>query len=469
MKEILKYIKVLSFSLVITIAMISCEDFLEVPLPNDQLATETVFQSKETIHDLLTGMYNIYAGNLSFGFAFRASAALADEAMFPAPTGSGISNLIIGNLTAENTAIPSWNEIYSSIYRANILIENLPEVPNSILSEPLRKSYMAAARFVRAQCHFFLVNSWGDVPLILTTDAIENADAAKTPADQVYASVINDLELAAADLPEDVIESPTIHNKYQALALLARVYLYTEKWEEAEAAATEVINSGEYLLVTNLQDVFKKGSQESIVYFAESMNNRIALNRVTFAIYLLPYMPAAVNSFSPHIPDHIISMIEPGDQRWLEGNWMTTLFTKPFQNKWRHNLFASDAQIAEYPQNYILIRLSEMYLIRAEARAQQNKIGDAADDLNEVRTRAGLPDTGASDKASMLMAIENERVFELFMENHRWYDLKRTNRLDAVLGTLPYKQENWQSYYRLWPIRETELLVNSNLEQNFGY
>jgi hypothetical protein len=461
------YKKVLTLFCVIGLTFTSCDKFLETPLPNDQLATETVFQSKETIRDLVNGMYNAYASQHS-GFIVRNNASLADEATVATHPGSALGDLIFANLTSQNGVQMTWETLYKSIYRANLLIENLPNVPVTILSEADRKLYLAAARFIRAETHFYLVNSWGNVPLVLSTDATVNSTKAQSPAADVYASVVSDLEAAVADLPVNVSALPTIHNKFQAQAMLARVYLYLERWADAEAAATSVISSGKYQLVTVLGDVFKKGSPESIFSIAEYSTSRLYVNRAPLGWISLPTSAASITG-TPYIPDQILSKVQTGDQRWVNGNWVAILFTKTYQNKYRHNSSAADAAIAAYPQQYFLLRYSEQFLIRAEARAQQNKITDAAADINVIRKRAGLPNTTAADKTSLLVAIENERLFELFWEGHRWPDLARTNRLNDVLGTLPWKKDNWKSTYRFWPIHDRDMIANSKLKQNPGY
>ena len=121
----------------------------------------------------------------------------------------------------------------------------------------------------------------------------------------------------------------------------------------------------------------------------------------------------------------------------------------------------------------MMFRLAEQYLIRAEARAQQNNISDAQADLNKIRTRARLPNTTAADKNSILSAILHERQTELFSEwGNRWFDLKRTNNIDAVMSIMTPKKANglqWQSYKQLNPLPFTEIQRDPSLLQNLGY
>jgi hypothetical protein len=115
----------------------------------------------------------------------------------------------------------------------------------------------------------------------------------------------------------------------------------------------------------------------------------------------------------------------------------------------------------------MVLRLAEQYLIRAEARARQDKISGAISDLNAIRNRAGLTNTPAIDKESLLLDIEHERQTELFVEwGHRWLDLKRTGRIDEILGL---EKTGWKSSAALFPIPQIELSKNSKLKQNVGY
>ena len=111
--------------------------------------------------------------------------------------------------------------------------------------------------------------------------------------------------------------------------------------------------------------------------------------------------------------------------------------------------------------------LGEQYLIRAEARAQQDNVSGAQEDLNIIRNRAGLLKTTSSDKVSILLAIEQERSKELFAEwGHRWFDLKRTRRTNVILGAI---KSSWKSTDLVYPIPLVEITNNPFLTQNPGY
>jgi hypothetical protein len=163
----------------------------------------------------------------------------------------------------------------------------------------------------------------------------------------------------------------------------------------------------------------------------------------------------------------LLNGFESGDERknaWIKSTTINGI-TYNFPYKYKVRTTAAGAPKAEYN---MVLRLGEQYLIRAEARARQGNIPGAQSDLNAIRARAGLLNTPAGDKASLLLAIENERRVELFSEwGHRWFDLKRTGRANSIL--VVEKSPNWQSTDALYPIPQNEIATNPLLTQNAGY
>jgi hypothetical protein len=169
----------------------------------------------------------------------------------------------------------------------------------------------------------------------------------------------------------------------------------------------------------------------------------------------------------PSISQSLLDAFEGGDlrrQRWV-GSYSENGNTWHFPYKYKIRGNTESGMSKEFS---VVMRLEEQYLIRAEARAQQEKILEAQQDLNAIRSRAGLADTDADSRTSLLDAILHERQVELFTEfGHRFFDLKRMGKLDEVLGTI---KPNWKPDDKLLPIPEKELLVNPKLNpQNPGY
>jgi hypothetical protein len=177
-----------------------------------------------------------------------------------------------------------------------------------------------------------------------------------------------------------------------------------------------------------------------------------------------------VPSFSTSEPRYVITndllnSFENGDLRktkWINVNVISGQeFPYPYKYKDGNN----SSSISN--ENYIVFRLAEQYLIRAEAEANLDDLSSAISDINVIRKRAGLPDTDAFDKESVLSAIEKERRAELFCEwGNRWFDLKRTGQVNNVLSKT---KSNWKPFAALYPIPLPEINANPNLSQNEGY
>ena len=471
MKKILNHKAWFLALLLSFVGLTGCKKFLEIPLPIDQLATEDVFSTRPTIVATADGMYNIMGSGVLLANYLRFTYHISDEGLIDPVPGSDLGQIIAANISEGNTNLVPWTWFYPAVYRANEILERLPNVPLSVIPDNEKKTILGAARYVRAAQHFLLANTWGDVPLTLTTKAQDNIENGRTPIAQVYAAVIKDLEDAVAELPATVnVNNPRIiHNRFQAQALLARVYLYQRDWAKAEAAATAVINSGQYQLVAGVTNVFRRNSRETIFAFGPTGTGLLFDNRTVLGWLTIPASAAQSTTTNCHIPPQVLSNFEPGDQRNVNGNWTINLFSRTFSNKYLHSTSAQAAAIAAAPQDYIYQRLAEVYLIRAEARAQQGNVSGAAADLNAVRTRAGLGNTPATTQAALLTAIEKERITELFYEGHRWYDLKRNGKLNGVLGALPWKKDNYKPHMELMPIVVSELIANPRIQQNPGY
>ncbi|MBO9573745.1 MAG: RagB/SusD family nutrient uptake outer membrane protein, partial [Chitinophagaceae bacterium] len=167
-------------------------------------------------------------------------------------------------------------------------------------------------------------------------------------------------------------------------------------------------------------------------------------------------------------------------------NWVYSVIVEGvtyfFPYKYKNNLF--DPNITgvdgyQYMTEYqMMFRLAEQYLIRAEARAQQNKLTEGISDLDKIRERAGLPliidNNPEISQENLLNAIFHERQVELFTEyGHRWFDLKRTGKADEVMNVVtPIKSQGtveWQSHQQFFPIPQSDIDKAPNLTQTAGY
>ncbi|WP_188050010.1 RagB/SusD family nutrient uptake outer membrane protein [Flavobacterium sp. GP15] len=455
--ETFKFIVVL----LLPILLFSCESFIEVDLPQSQLTGTTVFENASTANAALSDIYaKLRESGVASGTTASATLLLgsyADDMEFYG-NNNNIEQFNKHTLLASNTMLTSfWNVSYAQIYATNALLEGVQN--STAITGEDRNRLIGEALFIRAYIYFYMVNLFGDVPYIITTDYNQNAVAFKTPQAQVWQFISNDLVKAESLLPKSYPTSERVRtNKAVVTAMLARVYLYIGNWTEAENHAVAVIDNPDYSWESNPELVFLKNSP-SIIW---SLHPGIAgLNTNDARTFAFSSGPPSKSTLSINL----YNAFEPSDLRktlWIKTviNDLNTWY-QPY--KYKKNTVTPQAE--EYT---ILFRLAEQYLIRAEARAHLGNISGAQDDLNKIRNRAGLNNTSANTPESLLTAILNERRFEFFTEQgHRWLDLKRTGNAANALS--PVKL-GWKSTDILLPLPEKELILNNNLlPQNPGY
>lgn len=448
----------------------SCEKFVAVEDPPHQLTKDKVFTSDKSATSAMLSIYidimNDQYGNAGSFVCFSMSSLAGMSANEMTWTQSNTTAPIFQEyndheLTPENIYVHTiWKDGYRYIYRINEIISGLPTATN--MTEEVKKQLEGEAKFMRAFSYFYFVNLFGDVPLVLGTDYQENMIIPRTPAAKVWEQVITDLKEAKALLKETYPTPERLRpNLHTAGALLARAYLYLGKWEDAEREADAIIQSGKYGTgLPALNTVFKKTSPEAIWQLQPVRANFNTAEGSQFN---------AANGSRPNyeLTKDMLDAFETDDDRKQE--WVG--FSDPVNNPaWAFpaKYKAGNGAVTEY---YVMFRLAEQYLIRSEARARQGaaKLLTAKQDLDVVRTRAGLLPTTATDEAAVLLAIEQERRVEFFAEfGHRWFDLKRTNKAEAVLKPVS-PPGTWKDGDVLYPIPGLEMRANPKLEQNEAY
>lgn len=434
----------------------SCRKFVENGTPPSSLTEDKAFSDSATATSVVLAMYTRVANtnpqNNSIAFNITKFGAMSADVAYYL-TNTSFDNFKNNTLTAGNELNGLWSDLYANIGRSNYAIRNLEA--SATLSSSVKNQLLAESKFWRAWSYFYLVNFFGDVPLVINTDALTNGLLPRTPVAQVYQQIVADLNSAKDLLTNNYpsIERARV-NKRVAAALLARVYFYQQNWAMAEAEASEVISSGTYSLVTDLNSVFVKTSNEVILQVASSTG---------VTSWGGEFIPA---STTPNVVlyDTLANAFEPNDLR--KANWTKPLvyggktYLYPYKYKVRSGTAGN-----EY---HVTLRLAEMYLIRSEARVNQNNVTGALSDLNLVRQRAGisqLPST--TTKEAVLAALERERWLELFTEwADRWFNLKRLGKADAVLGKI---KPQWQANQKLYPLPNQAMQANPNLVNNPGY
>lgn len=444
----------------IILQFVSCDNFLDVGPPKDRLITDRVFTTDENALSVLKGIYIMLEG--SYNTYTYGLGLYSDEFTMGNRPSSNFADFQLSNILSNNVNLNSyWTQPYLAIYSSNLLIEQLAQ--SSLISDHYRQELTGNAKFLRALAYFNLVNTFGDVPLILTTDYRANEKLPRTSTPEIYAQIIQDLGESKSEMSDDYLESSKfLANRWAAVALLARVYLYTENWEKAEIESTSLISSGRYTPLMDIsQNIFTRNSKESILQYSYSNSARGNL--------AVQFIPASSTILPTYIlnPD-LINSFEEGDLRkqfWTSKNTIGGVdYYYPTKYKDHLNIPSSEAAV--------VLRAAEQYLIRAEARAQMGKTQGALQDVNVIRNRAGLPlldDTDTSiSKSELLRIIEEERRHELFQEmGHRWFDLRRTQRANEVIGSL--KPNTWRPTSVNLPIPLSQLDTNPFLTQNPGY
>jgi starch-binding outer membrane protein, SusD/RagB family len=372
----------------------------------------------------------LYADNLEFTGTFTTDAQVAQRDIAPS-----------------NGAILSmWTASYSGINRVNNVLAAINVVGD--LTEAQRARFRGEALFLRGLHHFNLVRYFGGVPVVTepSRGVGPETQRPRNTVQEVYAQIETDLQEAATLLGPDRVNGRATRGA--ANALLARAALEQGKWAEARDRATAVIGNTQYALVGNYRTLFTtKNTAESIfeVQYSVNISNNLAFW----------YFPASLGGRRGFAPTAgLFNAFEAGDARRDASIGVA--------GGERYGIKAH--RIATNDDNVIVLRLAEMYLIRAEANARLNAApATVRGDINVVRRRAGLTDLPESVATTeqLISAILQERRVELAMEGHRFFDLRRTGRAEQVL--------NIAANRLVFPIPQAERDVNPELAQNPGY
>ncbi|GGH25481.1 RagB/SusD family nutrient uptake outer membrane protein [Sphingobacterium alkalisoli] len=454
--------------LIATVVLTSCEKLLEIDPPLNERPSEVIFNSEVTARAALSGAYSQMSANNSFAQEFTLiNAVSAGEIATPVITLLDFTTNTYDPITT--TRLSSiWTDVYAAIYRFNSIIFGLTD--NTALSSALTQQMIAEAKTMRAYCYFNLVNMFGDVPLVLTTDPNVSAFLPRTATSEIMERLITDLEEAKAVLSTAYPTNGGVAgraqvNKAVATALLAKVYLQVGNLQQAEVNATEVIDQRDtydLLPMEEIGNVFLKDSKEAILQMGPAL---IATNGYTVegSIFLPTTFTTAINY---QISDNLLDAFEPDDARYT--SWVREVdvqgVSRYVPNKYKNNnqAAATASGRVEVP---MLLRLAELYLIRAEARIGANPTGARAD-INVIRSRAGLGELPAT--ADLAQAVLQERQVEFFCElGNRWYTIKRMGRADAIMSAL--RPASWESFAQLYPIPQQARNTNPFLTQNEDY
>ncbi|WP_406825218.1 RagB/SusD family nutrient uptake outer membrane protein [Pedobacter sp. KACC 23697] len=444
----------------VIILFTSCKKFLEVQ-PQLQVDQDQAIINAGTAATAANGLFNLLAANSYYGSNFPALSYLSAGDIQWSGSQSDPNEITKHLTSATNGYVQSaWTAIYKTISQANYIIDKVPTVNDPLLTTTLKNQYLGEAYFVRALAYFDLARGWGGVQLILkaTNNSSDNSGIPRSSLADTYAQVLKDLNAAETLVPTALNRNRVSLRTVQALK--ARFYLYQKNWALAEQFATSVINdNANYSLVAPYSAFFANNAvttNESVLELAYTTSNTNGHSN-----WWLPPALGGRREWSPN--DALVALL---NNPAIGGNRNTLIAqTAPPGNLWYGKLYYRNP-LGTDPA--YVIRVSELYLIRSEARAQQGNLtgtNSAQTDLNLVRGRAGLGVTTAATLNEILLALEKERQVEFPFEADRWFNLVRTDRAQAVLG-LPDK------HLYLFPIPYNETLVDPQLaggNRNPGY
>ncbi len=498
----------------------SCKrEFLETS-PTDRISQENFWRQEKDGIFAVNAVYTSLDVFRMFGFE-----ACSDNAT-TAKTWTDSYQVANGSF---NSSWPwvyeAWRDGYRGIRKANDVIANIDRISN--MDENLRKRLKAEARVLRAFVYNLLINLYGDVPLI--TEPITVVDDAQAPREaksNITAFIIDDLNAAIPDLPVKYTNNNDIGRitKGAAYALMARVYLWQNDFENARNAAQEVINLGVYDLLPKYSELFTYENENNIEVILD--NQFMPVNRMHNSFQVLG--PRSSEGLSNYVPTRELvdaydekdsrrrsTILFPGDVNpYEEGNVIfnpTPGSRTPDEATVSYDATATGYHYKKYVLkedrefntrchiNLVQIRYADVLLMFAEADNEVNGPTQAAyDAINSIRNRANnerqegqtglLENYAGLTKEEFREAIRNERRVELAGEGLRYFDILRWRIAEDVLNGAVHgmdyldrstnamrtirvetrKFDKDKNY--LWPLPEQEIRLNPNLgRQNPGY
>jgi hypothetical protein len=441
-----------------------CDDPLN-PTPQQSIPQQEALDTPEEIRVATNAMYDAFQ-TCDGGYCRNLLIfpdLYADNLRF---TGTFTTDREVGsrNVTAGNTALSGiWGAAYDGINRANNIIAAVPAV---VGLDPAEGTVLAAeAHFVRALNYFNLVKFFGGVPLVTEPTWVITPDVnvARSTEAQIWTSIEADLTAAVAGLPAagEGIQPGGRVTAEGAQALLARAHLYQREWQAAYDLANDLIENGPYALEADYASLFNyqsEGTSEEILSIPFSVTDSNAL-----AFWFFPSALGGRRGFAPSntgtTPTPLPNAFPAGDERRALAT--QTVSGTAFGAKY--------TDVATGTDDVPVIRLGEVYLIRAEAEARLGMLAEAIDDVNTIRNRAGVADLAATvdTQEEVLVAVLAERRLELFYEGHRFFDLKRFIDVPSVAAYMTTLGLTGPKL--LFPIPQREIDANGELQQNPGY
>jgi hypothetical protein len=486
------YIK--SFLILLLLAgQFSCSDWLELP-PREGLIREEFWKNKEDVEAVIMGTYSKFAS--MDDRLFKYGELRGEFLKYDYNQSSSDERKIMEGSIYPDNWMCNWNTFYEIINYCNEVIEYAPKVQekDNTFSDYLLYGYLSEAYFLRSLSYFYLVRIFKDVPYITTPTLTDATDVyvRKETESNILESITEDLVMARTWATVDGYLTPE-ENKGRATkasidALLADIALWNFDYESCIEHVQNIENSKQYILVES-KDWFTNFSEgntyESIFefQFEDALNQKNHLYGLTLETsHNFDPSDYAVEIFDNKTNPELVRGVGKSIKKYSEGNYII----------WKYVGLKGDGSSPrtssmQNSANFIVYRLADVLLMKAEALSQLGRYDEARLILSEIRKRAGINKTLDLNNSATAFedAILDERSRELAYEGKRWFDLMRMGRrndfnrkselIAIMVRNVPSTQKrilqtkltNPLSWYL--PIYKTELERNKNLVQNPYY
>ena len=478
--------KILTIIALSTLMLCSCESDLDV-VPQDKISKDDFLTNPKYAVEVVNSAYNQMLNFEMYSFAWIGITSItSDDADKGSSDGdAGTDKDKLDNLELDPT-LRSFNDIwkqrYAGIYRCNEGIYYLNQVS---LDESLKLRYIGELKFLRAMFYFDLVRCFGGVPVVADKIDITNEELInktvylrKSKA-ETYQQIEKDLLEAIQTLPLQYGSADVGRaTKGAAQGLLAKVYMYEEKWNDAYTMAGNVISSGLYDLLPEYANVWREvgeNGKESLFEIQATLGKGVngytdvqsGRGTPDYGWGFNTPTTNLVNAYEPNDKRKAGTIIFTGQVLW-DGfqtptvGWANLRYNyKAYQSRsaetWNDNK-------SETAKNVRLLKYSDILLVRAEAAMHINQTTEALNQINAIRQRAGLE----ALKTLTLDQVYKERRLEMAMEHDRWFDIVRTGKAQAAMAAVG--KIFVLGKHELYPIPEEQITLSKGLlTQNPNY
>lgn len=485
---------------------------LDITDPN-RLTPDTFWQTAEDAEQGIVGVYGPLTTIQGWGRMMGAILTIHRSDIVDTKSQPNVYDIGTFTLTASDARVQEgWTELNAIVARANQVLANVPDIN---MGEERKSEILGEAHFLRGLAHFYLLNMWGNIPLMTEpVNAVEDLEVGQASRDAVWDNIILDFQRAQDSLPETWPESEIGRATWgAATTMLGKSYLYRENWPLAAQELKKVIDSNIYQLTDNYQDNFLDETQNNIESVFElqyqstpdgnwgtsgtpnpmrgkawepdiappgfTSQQSVDINQWVFDLFMQEETnsgdidPRAYATLLWNYPGAMVYQEDFSEA--MVGNDLDKVFVRKYLEFDRTSSLTPGAW-AYSGNNYRMIRYADVLLMYAEAVNEANgPTTEAFDAINEVRNRADMPDMANDlNQAEFREKIRDERVLELAVEGHRVLDLVRWGIMADRFENNPQFRSNAgmnfeRGKHEYLPIPQQDMDSNPELVQNPGY